>query len=289
MERVTLSLLRGICQLPAYVAHELGLFRARDVDVSVTIEPTAWVVPERMVRGDVQFAVIPWTRVASAEADGEALRLVCGSGCEEAAIVVRRGLRPDEVRRVAVPHFGGMKDLTAVGLMQALGWEDVEKVRFPSGDGAILALVGGGADAASMIEPYATMLEAQGIGSVVRRTGDVWPGAPGCSLTTTAALIERRADLVQRMVDAFVHGAQVVAEEPERAAAIGARAIGIAPRFVRAALEQNQPDVHALRHRAAIDTVLRTMQRVGYLRAWPGEGFLDLRFLDACAPPALRA
>ena len=36
--------------------------------------------------------------------------------------------------------------------------EDADRVRMPSGDGAILALVGQGADAASMIEPYATCL-----------------------------------------------------------------------------------------------------------------------------------
>jgi ABC-type nitrate/sulfonate/bicarbonate transport system substrate-binding protein len=289
IERVTLSLLRGVCQLPAYVARELGFFRHNGLDVEVQIEPTAWVVPERMVRGEVGFAVIPWTRVAAAGAKGEPLRLVCGSGCEEAAIVVRRGVATDDVRTVAVPQFGGMKDLTALGLMQSLGWDETEKIRFPSGDGAILALVGNGADAASMIEPYATMLEAQRIGTIVRRTGDVWPGAPGCSLTTTADLIANRPELVQRMVDAFVRGARFVDADPDAAAAIGARAIGIAAPFVRAALHHNRPDVDALRNHAAMRAVLELMQRVGYLAELPDDGYIDLSFLDEAEPAATSA
>lgn len=284
IERLTLSLLRGICQLPAYVAHELGYFRQNGLDVQVDIEPTAWVVPERIARGQVQFAVIPWTRVAEADVRGEPLRLVCGSGCEEAAIVVRRGLRLDQVRTVALPQLGGMKDLTAIALLHDLGWDETQRIRFPSGDGAILALVGNGADAASMVEPYATMLEAQRIGTVIRRTGDVWPGAPGCSLTTTADMIAGKPDLVRRMVDAFVRGAKFVDTDPDRAAEIGGRIIGMAPQIVRTALDRNRPDVHALRNRDAMASVLRLMQRVGYLPALPSEGFVDLSFLSEKEP-----
>lgn len=129
------------------------------------------------MNGDSQFAVIPWTRVAAAEANDMPLVLLAGSGVEEAAIVVRTGVAPSEVKKIAVPQRGGMKDLTAMGLMEMLGWQDVEKVRMPSVDAAILTLAGQGADAASMVEPYATMMEKLGLGTVLRRTGDAWPGA----------------------------------------------------------------------------------------------------------------
>ena len=67
------------------------------------ILPTAWVVPQRLARGEFQFAVMPWTRVAAASAHGEDLVLVCGSGCEEAAIVVRQGLALEDVQTLAFP------------------------------------------------------------------------------------------------------------------------------------------------------------------------------------------
>jgi hypothetical protein len=65
-------------------------------------------------------------------------------------IMVRSGLSLDQVRTVAVPQPGGIKDLTASVLMRSLGWDDRKKIRQPSGDGAILTLIGQGADAAAM-------------------------------------------------------------------------------------------------------------------------------------------
>ena len=39
----------------------------------IDIAPTAWVVPQRMAAGTLDFAVLPWTRVAAATAAGEDL------------------------------------------------------------------------------------------------------------------------------------------------------------------------------------------------------------------------
>ena len=185
MKKVRFSLLRGVCQTPAYVAHAKGYFQEEGIDSEINIEPTAWMVPVKLMSGESQFAVIPWTRVAAAEVNDIPLVVIAGSGFEEAAIVVRKNLDITEVKKVAVPLRGGMKDLTAMGLMESLGWKNVDLIRQPSGDGAIISFFGEGVDAASMVEPYATMLEQLGIGRIVKRTGDVWPGAPGCSLSTT--------------------------------------------------------------------------------------------------------
>lgn len=279
MPVVDLSLLRGVCQMPGYVALAKGFFQAEGIDVRVRIEPTAWLIPDRMVAGTVQFAVMPWTRVAAANVRNEPLVLVCGSGCEEAAIVVRHGLAVGDVRSVAVPQEGGIKDLTAQALMASLGWETAEVHRLPSGDGAILALVGQGADAASMVEPYATMLEQLGIGTVVRRTGDVWPGAPGCSLTTTHAMIQADPDLVRRMVAAFARGAEYVEAEPDESAAIAGRYIGMNPAFVRRSLNCCRPNVHALGNETAVGEVLGLMRKLGYIERLPTPDFYDRSFL----------
>lgn len=285
MDRISLALLRGVCQLPAYVAHERGLFAEQGIEARIEIAPTAWMVPERMERGDFQFAVMPWTRVATAAARGEDLVLICGSGYEEAAIVVRKGLRLEDVRTMAVPQEGGIKDLTAHALMQSLGWQDCQKIRLPSGDGAILSLVGQGADAASMVEPYATMMEELGIGTIVRRTGDLWPGAPGCSLATSRRLIDERPDLVRRVVAAFVAGAELTHQQPDEAAEAAAGYIGVSGRFIAAALTRNRPNTNALFNQDAMSQVLAAMQELGYLQS-PSIDFLDLSFLRRAPQPA---
>ncbi|MFI5165672.1 MAG: ABC transporter substrate-binding protein [Thermoanaerobaculales bacterium] len=278
--KIQISLLRGVCQMPAYVAHAKGFFQDGGVQTVLDVAATAWLVPQKLIQGESLFAVIPWTRVAAAEAEDTPLVLLAGSGCEEAAIVVRRGLKPADVRKVAIPMRGGMKDLTAIGLMETLGWRNVEQVRMPSGDGAILSLVGQGADAASMVEPYATMLEELGIGTVICRTGDVWKGAPGCSLSTTAKLTEDSPAIVQAVVDAFARGARFVSEHPDEAAEIAAGYIGINVRFIRESLRRNQPNLDAIRNQAAMNQILALMQQLGYIGKQP-QNYLDLRFLDA--------
>jgi ABC-type nitrate/sulfonate/bicarbonate transport system substrate-binding protein len=277
MASIELALLRGVCQMPAYAAHECGFLRDEGIESEIAIAATAWMVPQRLEAGECQFAVIPWTRVAAA---GGALVAVCGSGREEAAIVVREGVAEDEVRRVVVPLRGGIKDLTAMGLIRSLGWEDAEIMRQPSGDGAIIAFFGQGADAASMVEPYATMMESLGVGRAVRRTGDLWSGAPGCSLTTTPGLVRSDRGLVAAVVRAFVRGAELVRAEPDRAADIASRYIGINARFVLAALDRNLPRPDALRNERAIAEILGLMSELGYVER-PPEGFIDLSFLDA--------
>ena len=86
MEVVTFSLLRGVCQTPAYIAQRRGLFADVGIDAHIDIAPTAWVVPSRLAAGEIDFAVLPWTRVATAKSHDEDLVLLCGSGCEEAAL-----------------------------------------------------------------------------------------------------------------------------------------------------------------------------------------------------------
>ena len=249
MATYKMSLLRGVCQTPAYSAHAKGFFEQEGLSVELEIQPTAWMVPAKLGTGESHFAVIPWTRVASSAERDIPLVLLCGSGCEEAAIVVRKGLDISQVKKVAVPLRGGMKDLTAMGLIESLGWKNAELFRQPSGDGAILALVGQGVDAASMIEPYATMLEETGIGTIVRRTGDIWKGAPGCSLSTSLKMAKEQPDVVEKVVRAFVRGAGFVKENPAEAAEIASKYIGLNPRFIQKALSRNCPNVHAIQNK----------------------------------------
>jgi ABC-type nitrate/sulfonate/bicarbonate transport system substrate-binding protein len=114
---------------------------------------------------------------------------------------------------------------------------------------------------------------------VVKRTGDVWPNAPGCSLTTTDPAIEREPETVQGVVGAFARGIEFVGSNPDEAAEIAARYIGVGPEFIVKALTHNSPDVDALGHEGAIRGMLESMRALGYLERVP-EGWLDLRFLE---------
>ena len=279
MPKINMSVLRGICQTPAYVAHDKGMFKENGLDVELKVTATAWLIPKQLDNGQSQFALLPWTRVAAADEDEARLVVVAGSGFEEAAIVVRNGVAIEDVKKVAVPLRGGMKDLTAMGLIRSLGWTDVELLRQPSGDGAIIAFFGDGADAASMVEPYATMLQTQGLGTVVKRTGDLWPGAPGCSLATTAALRDSDPEIVQQFVNAFVSAVEFVHNNPDETAAIAHNYIGVSADYIKRALANNSPDINAIRNQDSMDKILDLMIDLGYLGKRP-TGYCDLSFLD---------
>jgi NitT/TauT family transport system substrate-binding protein len=279
MNKIKLSLLRGVCQMPAYVAYEKGFLKDEGLEATLEIVATAWLIPEKLASGDCQFAVMPWTRVAAAELEGLPLVLLAGSGYEEAAIVLRGGISPAEVRKVAIPNRGGIKDLTAMGLIRSLGWENVQQIRQPSGDGAIIALFGQGADAASMVEPYATMMEELGVGKVIRRTGDLWQGAPGCALATTKPFRDRAPGVVEGVVRAFARGVRFVKENPQEAAEMASSYIGVNAKFICAALKNNQPNVDAIRNSQPMGQILGLMQQLGYIHELPND-YLDLSFLD---------
>jgi ABC-type nitrate/sulfonate/bicarbonate transport system substrate-binding protein len=180
---------------------------------------------------------------------------------------------------VAVPKEGGIKDLTAMALIESLDWQDVELVRQPSGDGAIISFVGQGSDAASMVEPYATMMEELNIGSVIRRTGDIWKKAPGCSLATTIQMTEEKASLVQSVVNAHIKAVTFVQEEPDETAKIAARYIGISHHIIRNALRNNMPSVDAIRNKDAMQKILILMQKLGYIERIPSK-YINLNFIN---------
>jgi NitT/TauT family transport system substrate-binding protein len=282
MEKINFMLLRCVCQTPAYAACINRFFQQEGLETQFKITPTAWMVPQQLASGDCDFSVLPWTRVAVAEAGEAPLRVVCGSGYEEGALVVRSDLRDDRVRTVAVPREGGIKDLTAMALIHNMGWQKAEQLRYPSGDGAIIAFFGGVADAAYMVEPYATMFEQMGMGRIVKRTGDVWKGAPGCSLACRAALIEQDPDLVQRVVRGYIRAASWVLENPDEAAVIAAPIIGVKASYTAAAIKANPPQIDGIRNRDTMRTILEFMKSLGYIDYIP-EGFVDLRFMDVVA------
>jgi ABC-type nitrate/sulfonate/bicarbonate transport system substrate-binding protein len=130
-----------------------------------------------------------------------------------------------------------------------------------------------------MVEPYATMLEMMGTGTVIKRTADVWKGAPGCSLATTVSLKEAQTQLTQKMVMAFARGAMFVKTNPDESADIASNYIGINPRFIREALNVNSPDVNAIRNSGAMEGVLSLMIELGYINKMPAN-YADLSFLD---------
>ena len=197
--------------MPGYVAYEKGFFKWQGLDVSCSVDPTAWVLADKLISGDISFGIVPWTRVVSARDRGDKLVIIAGSGYEETATVVRRdsnikNLSELKGKRISLPVEGGMKDLTSQALFKKhdITPEDTEILRLPSGDAAILALLSGRVDATTNVEPYATMAVELGIGKIIARGKDILPKVPGCSLTTTEHFLQNNPDVVLKFIKAIL-------------------------------------------------------------------------------------
>jgi hypothetical protein len=133
MVEIHLSLLRGICQLPAYVAHANGFFLEQGLVAHVGICPSAWLISEQLCSRAANFGVMPWTRVAAVEKNEAPLNVVCGSGLENGRSgrnwalfigvhvdVVRRALRVNRRDVDAIRNETAIKQVLM--FMQKLGY-----------------------------------------------------------------------------------------------------------------------------------------------------------------------
>ncbi len=278
MDEATIKINRGICQLPACIAYEKGFFEREGINVTLEYGLSAWMFEGELLKGEIDFAYIPWTRVAVANIKEKKLMIVSGSGKEEAVIVAKTDL-PEDLNlaknlKIALPIEGGMKDLTGRGMIKSLGLKDYELVRCPSGDSAQTAFIYNSANVSSMVEPYGTALEELGIGKIIKTQKEIWPGSPGCSLTTTYKNCVEKKDLVQRVVNAFVEGAKFAHKNTEEASIIGEKYIIVNRDFVKKSLERgSQPDYKALIDKNPQEEILNFMRKLGYIKERPLEYF----------------
>lgn len=286
MLKINIGLIRGICQMPAYIAYEKGFFREQGLDVSYSIDPAAWLLPAKLISGEIAFGILPWTRTVSARDNGNNLVVIAGSGYEEPTTVVRRdsginSLSELKGKRISLPAAGGMKDLASQTLFKEydITPENTEIIRLPSGDAAMLALLSGRVDATTNVEPYATMAVELGIGKIIARGKDVLPKTPGCSITTTDEFLQDRPDVALNFLKAILKAEAFCNEEPEEAAKISSKYIGIPARIIREALKYNRPHIDITGSMDAMMRIVGLMKELGYIKAIP-QDFCNFELLE---------
>ncbi|MDI6889274.1 MAG: ABC transporter substrate-binding protein [Methanocellales archaeon] len=276
MLKINIGLIRGVCQMPAYIAYEKGFFKELGLDVSYSIDPTAWLLPAKLISGEISFGILPWTRTVSARDNRDNLVVIAGSGYEEPATVVRRGAEINSLselkgKRISLPAAGGMKDLTSQALFKKydITPENTEIIRLPSGDAAMLALLSGRVDATTNVEPYATMAVELGIGKIIARGKDVLPKTPGCSVTTTDDFLRDHSDAALNFLKALLKAEARCNKEPEEAAKISSKYIGIPAGIIREALKYNRPHIDITGSMDAMMRIVKLMMELGYIKTIP--------------------
>jgi len=284
--KINIGLIRGICQMPAYIAYEKGFFKEQGLEISYSIDPTAWLLPNKLISGKISFGILPWTRTVSARDNGNNMVVIAGSGYEEPATVVRKDSGINDLselkgKRISLPVAGGMKDLTSQVLFKEydITPENTEIIRLPSGDAAMLALLSGRVDATTNVEPYATMAVEVGIGKIIARGKDVVPKTPGCSITTTDEFLQNHSDIALNFLKAILKAEAFCNKEPDDAAKISSKYIGIPAMIIREALRYNQPHVDITGSMDAMMRIVRLMKELDYIKTMP-QDFCNFKLLE---------
>ncbi|RZN61857.1 MAG: ABC transporter substrate-binding protein [Methanonatronarchaeia archaeon] len=273
---IKFGLIRGVCQLPGYVAVEKGFFEDYGLDVSCRVDPTAWLLPGQLSSGSLDFAIMPWTRTVKSRSVGQDLTVIAGSGYEETAVVVDADSDINELedlkgRRISLPEAGGMKDLTSQAFFNRLGIDETNTdiYRMPSGDAAIISFLSGEVDASTNVEPYCSLAVEMGVGRVIARGEEILPNSPGCSVTTTEGLIDEDRDVVRDFLKALIKAESFVEENPDEASRMSRKYIGVAPEVTREALRHNQPRLDIRNSVESMSEITGMMKELGYIDSVP--------------------
>jgi NitT/TauT family transport system substrate-binding protein len=205
---------------PLLVAHALDLFQAEGLQVAEPVLLRSWAqLVEAFMAGRVNVVhllspMTVWARYGSRFP----LKVVAWNHTAGSALTVAPGI--DRIaalggQRVAVPFWYSIHNVVLQHLLREAGLEVVTRqvrqlqagqvgltVMAPADMGP--ALVNGSIAGFIVAEPFNAAAETQGIGRVLRFTGDVWRDHACCVVAMHAADLEARPEWSQGVVTAIV-------------------------------------------------------------------------------------
>lgn len=238
---------------PLLVAHSQRLFEAEGVAVEKPVLFRSWAqLVEAFLSGQVNLAhllapMTVWARYGSQAP----LKVLMWNHMAGSALTVRPDI--DSVagldgQTVAIPFWYSIHNVVLQHLLRSAGLQATEQeqpgarqvrlvVMAPSD--MVAGLAAGSVAGYIVAEPFNAIAEAQGLGRVLRFTGDVWRDHACCVTVAHEADVARRPDWVQKVTTALVKAQRWTLENrAETAALLAASGTGQYTPHARAALEQ---------------------------------------------------
>ena len=244
---IRIGLLRLVDSAPVIVAQAAGLFRARGIDVQISIEPSWSNIADKLTYGVLDAAVMlpPLALAACAGLRGPKARLVVPMSLSQGgnAIVtsaaaaagltmdrktprppLRAWLRGQPARpKFAVVHAFSTHNLLLRYWLASGGADpdqDIETVVIPP-ESVVDALANGTIDGFCAGAPWGDVAERRGAGRTVIGTSAIWPFHPEKCLCVGEAWAEANPGLLQHLLRALLL-AQSRCDLPAEAAGIAA-------------------------------------------------------------------
>jgi len=130
--------------------------------------------------------------------------------------------------RIATLPKGTTPDIVMRIILQSLGYDPVDPPVevLPMGIPAVrAALANGEVDAAVIMEPIVTLASGDGY-TIIIEGREALPGHPGAVLAVSLELIEKRPDIVEKLVELHLRATALLLQDKDRAAELLSQALG---------------------------------------------------------------
>lgn len=203
---------------PLLVAHSRQLFEAEGITVEKPVMFRSWAqLVEAFISGQINLTHLLTPMTVWARYGGQVpLHVLMWNHMAGSALTVQRDI--DSVaalggRTVAIPFWYSVHNVVLQHLLRSAGLEVTESERpaphqvrliVMAPADMVAGLAAGSIAGFIVAEPFNALAETQGLGKVLRLTGDVWRDHACCVTVAHAADVQGRPDWVQKIVTALV-------------------------------------------------------------------------------------
>jgi len=222
-------------QLAAMVAAEKGWWE-EDLknfgveEVELRLFPSGPPEMTAMLAGDLDVAYVGAAPPIASMYEGLDAKVVAGVNVQGSAIAVRPEL-VEEYERDGVLSLKGKTIATyppgSIQYTVLSKWlldnnidpKDVDiKAMAPSD--AVSAIGAKSVDAVFLPSPHPEIIEAEGTGTIVKWSGEIWPNHACCCLVASGKLIKEHPDIVTQLIKTHINATEYVKAHPDEAAEI---------------------------------------------------------------------
>jgi ABC-type nitrate/sulfonate/bicarbonate transport system substrate-binding protein len=250
--------------LPLEVARDAGALAGQKLQYARF--NSGWELGEALVAGRVDVAILPFTYVISAAAQGSPVRIVAHLEHEDDGIIARPGIT--RLEELAGRRVGCLKSSTIeLFLRQALDRRGIksELVYFASPMEMWAALEQGAVDALSAYVPG--IIRADGkIGNVIYWYSADSPMHPCCDVAIHQTRTQAKMPAVRKLLAGLTRGAELIARDTLRAVAVAAKTYDLPDSIALLSLRRTPFRVSLTKEESDFElATARQMKELGYI------------------------
>jgi NitT/TauT family transport system substrate-binding protein len=213
-------------------------------NVTDYVFPTGAPEMQAMLAGDLDIAYVGAAPVLSAVSTGLDAKIVAGVNTQGSDLVLRTGLNytgPQSLKGLKIATFqaGTIQDTVLRDWLKANNIDpekDVEIIGMGPGD-AVTAITAGKVDAVFLPHPSPAVIEANGSGRTIVKSGEMYPEHTCCVLVASGNLIREHPEIVEQVIRTHIKASEFAVQNTDEAAAIYAAKNGADIEVVKESLK----------------------------------------------------